>query len=107
MHIYRRGKVYYYRIKIPKYLISHFKKQEIHKSLKTINKLIAYKYVKILQTHFEFIKQGILMNKLTSDQIHSAVSNFISLKFEETEVNFIITLIRVRKTDRNNEKKLY
>ena len=85
MHIYRRGKVYYYRIKIPKSLISYFKKQEIHKSLKTINKLIAYKYVKILQTHFEFIKQGILMNKLTSTQIHSTVSNFISLKFEETE----------------------
>ena len=85
MHIYRRGKVYYYRIKIPKPLINYFKKQEIHKSLKTINKLIAYKYAKILQTHFEFIKQGILMNKLTSSQLHSAISNFISLKFEETE----------------------
>jgi len=85
MHLYRRNKIYYYRIKIPKDLKPFFKKQEIHKSLKTINKLIAYKYVKILQTHFEFIKKGIQMEKFTSTQLHTAVSNFITLKFEETE----------------------
>ena len=85
MYIYKRNSIYHYRIVIPKNIMHLFGKKELHKSLKTKSKLLALKYAKILNENFQYIRQSIMMNKLSDKEIRQAIYNFVALKFEEAD----------------------
>ncbi len=103
MHIYRRNRVYYYRIRIPESIRAYFKKTEIHKSLKTANRVTALRYAKTLQSHFEYIKQGILLGRLRDEEIYEAVERFVRLQFERFDKDLYVRHHYEEKADRTLE----
>lgn len=85
MHIYRRNRTYYYRVRIPKSLIALFGRKEIHKSLKTANRTVANRHAKMLHTHFEFITRGFALRNVRDDEIKHAIERFVQLQFEDND----------------------
>lgn len=68
---------YYFRKRIPTYLVIYFKRTEIKKSLDTKNLKIAKTKATIIYNKYQEIIKVIKLGALTEEQIHQIVDNYV------------------------------
>jgi len=103
-HLYKRGKIYYFRIAVPKTLRELIGQREILKSLHTHYYDLARQLARPLLRHVELLFAAIRSGCMTQEQIKGAIAAFI--KQQETRGSFDF-ISYVGKLDRAYYDKYY
>lgn len=77
IHLIKRGRIYHFRILIPKDLLGYFPQPEVRKSLKTANlsaaKILHASWEDKIQKSFAFLRNGFA----SDDQIATILKEFL------------------------------